>query len=98
MILGMNVLVFVLTCWVAATFLAWMFDYGPEIYREQEAAYRRAHPKTRYESELTIEMAVGSFDPDETMKLHKVRKEDLELLFVMKKTPEKPIRRRHAKM
>jgi hypothetical protein len=63
--------------------VAWTCDFGPEIYAEQRAAWKVAHPKKeKFNPEHTISMPVGSFDPDITMTLKKI---------------EPPVRRRHAK-
>lgn len=94
----MNVLEFVLLAWVGCTAIAWAYDFGPEIYDEQKSAYRVRHPKKDKVSENTVTLAVGSFDPDTTMKFPKIIKNDLDIVFVMNKAPEHTPRRRHAKV
>ena len=106
-----NVLSFVLTVWAIATFAAWCFDYLPEIYREWdnkkqvEAALKREREiqalRDSYNSEITVEMPGGSFDPDETMKLsvkkfRKNQEKEFQVVFMFDNKPPKP-RRRHAK-
>jgi hypothetical protein len=97
MILGMNVLEFVLVAWIGCVALVWIYDYGPEIYVEQKTEWRKSHPKKERVSENTVTLPVGSFDPDSTMKLPKIRKDELQHVFVMSKRPVKPAHGRHAK-
>jgi len=107
----MNVLSFVLTAWIIATFAAWCFDYLPEIYREWdhkkqvEAARKREREllalRESYSPEIIIEMSGGSFDPDATMKLsvkkfRKNQEKEFQVVFMFDNKPPKP-RRRHAK-
>lgn len=87
MILGMNVLEFILLGWLGCTAFAWLFDFGPEICQEQHIAWREKHPKKeKRDPELTVEMAVGSFDPDTTMKLPRI-KHEIQDVFVINKRP-----------
>lgn len=98
MIMGLNVLEFTIVAWAGCTAVAWACDFGPEIYDEQKAAWRVKHPKKEKVSENTITLPVGSFDPDATMKIPRVRKNELQHVFVIGKKPEKPAHGRHAKI
>lgn len=105
-ILGINVLIFVLVVWLWIVIVAWIADNLPEIYVRWKMMSEAAEvlQKDR-ESELTVEMPAGSFDPDETMQLaiHKYRTAKIEELseikglFVIDKRHAPAGRRRHAK-
>jgi hypothetical protein len=98
-IFGMNVLEFVVLAWIGCTVLAVACDFGPGIYKEQRVAWAERHPKkVKNDPELTVQMPVGSFDPDTTMKIPKIQKHELQYVFVMNKRPEAPRRGRHAKV
>lgn len=95
MILGMNVLEFTLVAWTGCVFVAVACDFGPEIYDEKKAAWQKKHEKT--DPELTVQMPVGSFDPDTTMKLPRV-KHELPIVVLMGKKSEKTSHGRHARV
>lgn len=93
MILGMNVLEFVLVTSAVIVVAAWCADYGPEIYDEQKAAWQENHPKKERVSENTVTMPVGSFDPETTTK---IRKFDIQEIIVLSRPPVS--RGRHARV
>lgn len=101
MLFGMNILVFTVVVWVLAIAIAWCCDYGPEICREQvmyQKALRRWRESQKSEDpETTVEMEHGSFDPDQTMELRKVKTFEFHNVFVMAKKPPEIPRRRHAR-
>jgi hypothetical protein len=97
-ILGMNLLEFVLVAWVGCMVITVACDVGTDVYQEQKTAWLEKHPKTvKADPEITVQLPVGSFDPDTTMKLPKIQKYELQNVFVMNKRPEKSSRGRHAK-
>jgi hypothetical protein len=98
----MNVLEFVLVSWLVSIATAWCFEYAPEIYREQKAAWQKRHQITAEDVEATVEIPKPTFDPEKTMKmkLPKVKKQEkfeLPMTFVVMKLPAVITRRRHAK-
>lgn len=92
MIAGMNVLEFTFVAWIGCVALALVWDFGPEVYAEQKATWKSKHAK----SEITVEMPVGSFDPDSTMKFPRVKKHEIPEVFIMTKRPAST--GRHAKV
>jgi hypothetical protein len=96
----MNLLEFVVVVWLLAIVLSWCASYGPEIYQEQKAVWQTSHPKQVEEtdSELTVEMPIGSFDPETTVTLPKIEVNELQVVFVISKHSEPVTRRRHARI
>jgi len=92
MILGMNVLEFTVATSIIVVALALACDFGPEVYAEQKATWKSKHPK----NEITVEMPVGSFDPDTTMKIPRIKKHEIPDVFIMVKRPASS--GRHAKV
>jgi hypothetical protein len=98
MVFGMNLLGFVILTSLGCTAIAWACDFGPEIYQEQKTAWLEKHPKKeKTDPELTVQLPVGSFDPDTTMTLPKIKKYELQTVFVMNKRPAVHARGRHAR-
>lgn len=93
-IAGLNLFEFVVYSWLLVSFLAWLCDNGPELSQNAKAAYREKFPK-KTNPETTVEMPVGSFDPDETMKLPRIKK-GIQVVHITKSPVDLP-RRRHAK-
>lgn len=93
-ICGLNILEFVVTAWAGCVATALVCDIGPETYHEKKYAWREKHPK-KEESypELTVQMPVGSFDPETTMKILKIQKQNPEPISIISKRPSG----RHAK-
>lgn len=97
MILGANILVFVLVVSLGCVAVAWAWSFGPEIYDEQKIAWRVKHPKKeKADPEITVQLPVGSFDPDTTMSLPRVKKHELRSIFVIHK--RLAARGRHARI
>jgi hypothetical protein len=113
MIFGMNVFEFCLYFWLSVTAIAWCSDYAYELGQNTVVHIQRMKfwndcvvsrfSKKKHDPELTVEIPVGSFDPDETMKLALFKHKDgvdsgkTEVVFVFEKRHAPPGRRRHAK-
>lgn len=104
-IIGMNLLLFVVLTWVVIVAVLWLMDNIPEVWEQYRMIVEAAEKnRKKYDSELTAEMPVGSFDPDETMKLAVFRSDPenvivgLPTVFVINKRHAPPGRRRHAKV
>lgn len=93
-ILGLNLLEFVVYAWFLIIGVKLTLDNAPEYYGRAKDAFQAKFPK-KTDPELTVELPVGSFDPDETMKLPRIKK-GKQVVFVVK-APEALPRRRHAK-
>jgi hypothetical protein len=95
-ILGMNLVMFVLVVWMIIIAIVWCIEHLPDVFRERRAT-REKNIALEFDSELTVKMPGGSFDPDETMRLTapKIKQQkNLEFVFFI---PAKVTRRRHAK-
>lgn len=103
-IMGMNLLVFVVLTWIAIVVGLVIADNLPDVWHQHQVVVADATAQKKQDSELTVEMPAGSFDPDETMQLALYREYvrekmvvGLPALFVIDKRHAVPGRRRHAK-
>jgi hypothetical protein len=95
----MNLLEFIVATSLLVVALSWFASYGPEIFQEKMVAWKTSHPNPieEVDSELTVEMEVGSFDPETTVTLPKVEQNELQVVFVISKQPARNSHRRHAR-
>lgn len=114
MILGANVLVFVVLVWLIIIAITWFADnvsvlYNNLLFFTKRTKFWNVHiaPKFRkapVDPELTVEIPIGSYDPEETMKLACLTDVDVisvgqpQVIFLFEKRHAPPGRRRHAKV
>lgn len=99
LILGLNILEFTIMAWMGSILLSLICSFGPEVYKEQKAAWRTRHPRKekKEDPERTITMPSGSWDPDTTLALPRVYKLELPQAVVVCNRPTRIRHGRHAR-
>lgn len=100
MILGMNLLVFIIVASLVIVALSWCCEWGPEIYREQGVIWKERFQKQKVVLKEKYQQKVH--DPEKTMKIKLAKieaqvKHELQIVFVINK-PAGSVHRRHARV